>query len=68
MMTVNLLDGTVHVMAVCALVPAVCLHAMSCATPSLPPSVQQEVGRQEAAEVRCSLLGTVWWSCGLNEY
>lgn len=34
----------------------------------IPPSVQQEVGRQEAAEVQCSLLGSVWRSCGLSEY
>lgn len=49
-------------------VPAVYLHVMSCATPWLPPSVQQEVGRREAAEVRCNLLGTVWRSCGLKDF
>lgn len=39
----------------------VCQRVMSGATPCIPPSVQQEVGRQEAAEVRGSPLGTVWW-------
>lgn len=29
---------------------------------SRPPTVQQEVDRQEAADVLCSLQGTVWWS------
>lgn len=40
--------------------PAVHLLVMSGATFCIPPSVQQEVGRQEAAEVRCRLLVTVW--------
>lgn len=29
---------------------------------SRPPTVQQEVDRQEAADVHCSLQGPVWWS------
>lgn len=40
----------------------------ACYEALLPPSVQQEAGRQEAAESRCSLLGSAWRSCGLDEY